>query len=82
MPYQKPHPTAFETALRALGVEVPDTAVFVGDRLWDDVFGAQRAGLRAVLRRNPHVSAYDVEPDAVIDALPELVDVVDGWRRR
>jgi putative hydrolase of the HAD superfamily len=79
MPFQKPHPSAFEAALVALGVQQPDRAVFVGDRPWDDVVGAQRTGLRAVLRRNPHVPAYDVEPDAVIDELHELVDLIDGW---
>ena len=81
MPYQKPHPSAFEAALRALDVERPDAAVFVGDRPWDDVVGAQRTGLRAVLRRNPHVPAYTVEPDAVIDELGELIEVVDAWIR-
>ena len=43
--------------------------------------GAARAGMHTVLRRNPGVPAYDVEPDAVIDELPELIAVVDGWGR-
>jgi putative hydrolase of the HAD superfamily len=81
MPFQKPHPSAFEAALRALDVDHPGAAVFVGDRPWDDVVGAQRTGLRAVLRRNPHVPAYEVEPDAVIDQLGELLAVVDAWIR-
>lgn len=81
MPFQKPHPSAFEAALRALDVGHPGAAVFVGDRPWDDVVGAQRTGLRAVLRRNPHVPAYEVRPDAVIDELGELVAVVDAWIR-
>jgi putative hydrolase of the HAD superfamily len=79
MPFQKPHPSAFEAALRALDVEQPEGAVFVGDRPWDDVVGARRTGLHTVLRRNRHVPAFDVEPDAVIDELPELIAVVDGW---
>ena len=79
MPFQKPHPSAFEAALRALDVEAPGAAVFVGDRPWDDVVGAQRTGLRTVLRRNPHVPPYAVEPDAVIDNLSELIEVVDAW---
>jgi len=81
MPFQKPHTSAFEAALRALDVERPGRAVFVGDRPWDDVVGAGRAGMRTVLRRNPGVPAYDVEPDAVIDELLELIAVVDGWGR-
>ena len=79
MPFQKPHTSAFESALRALAVEQPDRAVFVGDRPWDDVVGARRAGMRTVLRPNDRVPAYDVEPDAVIAELPELIAVVDGW---
>jgi len=43
------------------------------------VYGAQQAGLRGVLRRNRFMPAYDVEPDAVIDTLPELLGLVDGW---
>ncbi len=80
MPHQKPHSSAFAAALEALDVDDPTTAVFVGDRPWDDVVGAKRAGLRTVLRPNPLVETYDVEPDAVIERLPDLVPIVDGWR--
>jgi putative hydrolase of the HAD superfamily len=80
MPYQKPHADAFATALKALDVDRPSHAVFVGDRPWDDVYGAKGAGLRAVLRPNPFVEPHDVEPDAVIERLPQLVEVVDAWR--
>jgi putative hydrolase of the HAD superfamily len=70
---------AFEAALDALGVDDAANAVFVGDRPWDDIVGARQAGMRAVLRRNPHVPDYDVEPDAVINALPELLELVERW---
>ena len=73
------HDPAAAPTLRALDVEQPGGAVFVGDRLWDDVFGARQTGMHTVLRRNRHVPVYDVEPDAVIDELPELIAVVDGW---
>jgi len=53
--------------------------VFVGDRPHDDIFGAQQLGMRAVLRPNSLVPDYDVKPDAIIDALPELVDVIKAW---
>ena len=75
--YTKPHPEAFGTVLDALGVSDARRAVFVGDRPYDDVFGAQSMGMRAVLRPNPLVPAYDVEPDAVIDRLADLVPVVE-----
>ena len=77
MEFMKPHPSAFRAALDALDVSEPSRAVFVGDRPFDDIFGASAAGLRTVLRPNEHVPAHDVEPDAVISALPALLDLVD-----
>jgi putative hydrolase of the HAD superfamily len=79
MPFQKPHPSAFRAALDAVEVEDPSRAVFVGDRPFDDISGARAAGLRPVLRRNGLVPDYDVEPDAVIQRLPEVVDLVTRW---
>ena len=65
--------------MKALDVR-PARAVFVGDRRYDDVFGAQSAGMRAVLvRPGPENDDYDVSPDAEVIALSELVGVVDGW---
>lgn len=80
MTYTKPHPDAYLTVLARLGIGDPATAVMVGDRLYDDVAGAQKAGLKGVWRRSPHTPPHDVEPDAVIDALPELIPLVDRWR--
>ena len=80
MPYMKPHPEAFRRALDALGVRDPARAVFVGDRPFDDIFGAQRAGMRAVLVPNALVPAYDVQPDATIERLLHLPSVIDRWQ--
>jgi putative hydrolase of the HAD superfamily len=77
--HMKPHPSVFAAALDAVGVDDPATAVYVGDRLHDDVFGAQQAGLRGVWRRSSSVPGWDVVPDAVVDSLTELVDVLDAW---
>src|SRR4051812_18862319 len=74
----KPHPEAFGALLSAVGV-APGRAVFVGDRLWDDVAGAKAAGMRTVWMRNDAVPRHDVEPDATIEELSELPDVVDAW---
>ncbi len=41
---RKPHPAIFERALDALGVE-PERALFVGDRLYEDVRGAAEVGM-------------------------------------
>jgi putative hydrolase of the HAD superfamily len=76
--HTKPHPEAFAAVLDALDVQ-PNAAVFVGDRPYDDVAGAKAMGMRAVLRHNPRVPPYDVEPDAVIDRLSELPPIVEAW---
>lgn len=76
MEYMKPHPSTFAAALDALSVRDPSRAVFVGDRPFDDIHGARNAGLRTVLRPNAHVPSHDVEPDAQIDSLPQLLDVI------
>ena len=77
MEFQKPHPSAFRTALDALGVDDPSRAVFVGDRPYDDIHGAKGAGLLAVLRPNESVPPYDVEPDAVLERLPDLPGILE-----
>ena len=81
MPFQKPHASAFLAAAEALGVQ-PEHAVFVGDRPWDDISGAQSAGMRTVLRPNPVAPDIDgIEPDARIAGLPELIGLVKAWRQ-
>jgi putative hydrolase of the HAD superfamily len=75
----KPHRSVFVAAMDAVGVSDPSQAVFVGDRPYDDVWGAQQVGMRGVLRNNDIMPAYDVEPDGIIDSLPELLALVDGW---
>ncbi len=77
--HMKPHPEAFGALLSAVGV-APGEAVFVGDRPRDDVWGAQRAGMRAVLLTGRPVAAYDVVPDAVLPDLSGLLELVDRWR--
>jgi len=85
--WTKPHPEAFRAALAAVGQDDPASAVFVGDRLYDDVHGAKAIGMRAVLI--PHSDIPDNqrgpvegEPDAVIQRLGDLLAVIDAWRER
>jgi putative hydrolase of the HAD superfamily len=85
IPWTKPHPKAFEAALSAVGVTDPATAVFVGDRPFDDIHGAKAVGMRAVLLPHsdiPEIQKGPVEgaADAVIQDLAELIAVVDAWR--
>jgi putative hydrolase of the HAD superfamily len=76
--HMKPHPSAFEALLGAVGTTA-ERAVFVGDRRYDDIGGAQALGMRTVWIRNDAVPGHDVQPDATIEELPELLDVVDRW---
>jgi len=84
IPYTKPHPEAFLAAMRSVGVSDPPRCLFVGDRLFDDVWGAQNVGMLAA--HVPH-SAIPVEqightegtPDATIHRLSELPALIDGW---
>ena len=78
--WTKPHPEAFRAAMNAVGVSDPERCVFVGDRPYDDVHGAQGAGMRAVLIPNSDVPAYAAaEPDAVISGLAELRPLLESW---
>jgi putative hydrolase of the HAD superfamily len=78
--WTKPHPEAFRAAMAAVGARDPAACVFVGDRPYDDVYGAKQAGLRAVLVANSDVPAFAAaEPDAVIRRLADLWPLVETW---
>ena len=80
IPWTKPHPEAFRAAMRAVGMTDPAECVFVGDRPYDDVHGAKKAGMRAVLVPNSDVPAFaGTQPDAVIPRLADLLGHVDRW---
>jgi putative hydrolase of the HAD superfamily len=78
--WTKPHPEAFRAAMAAIGVTDPARCVFVGDRPWDDVYGAQSLGMRTVLVPNSDVPTFaDATPDAVISTLRDLLPLIDSW---
>ncbi|WP_296604130.1 HAD family hydrolase [Nocardioides sp.] len=82
--WTKPSPLAFRAAMDAIGVEDPARCVYVGDRLFDDVWGAHNAGLRAIhipLSAIPpeQVGHTEGEPDAVAHRLAEIGDLVAAW---
>ncbi len=80
IPWVKPHPSAFLAAMGAIGVTDPAACVFVGDRPYDDVYGAKGVGMRAVLVPNSDVPGFDgAAPDAVITRLAELIRHLDRW---
>jgi putative hydrolase of the HAD superfamily len=78
--WTKPHPEAFRAAMAAVRVSDPGRCVFVGDRPYDDVHGAQALGMRAVLIPHSDVPSYpDAVPDAVIGRLGELRPLIESW---
>jgi putative hydrolase of the HAD superfamily len=78
--WTKPHPEAFAAAMAAVGVTDPASCVFVGDRPYDDVHGAQSAGMRAVLIPNSDVPSFHTAvPDAVIGSVAELRPLIETW---
>ena len=83
-PVGKPHADAFHAALAAVGVTDPARAVFVGDRPWDDIHGAQAVGMRAILVPHSEIPEHqqvpvEVTPDAVVARLGDVLHVVRGW---
>jgi putative hydrolase of the HAD superfamily len=78
--WTKPHPEAFAAAMAAVGVSDPGSCVFVGDRPYDDVHGAQSIGMRAVLIPNSDVPPFETAvPDAIIRGLAELRPLIESW---
>jgi putative hydrolase of the HAD superfamily len=58
----------------------PTRCVFVGDRPYDDVYGAKNAGLQAVLIQGSDVPPYSAaKPDAIIGRLADLRPVLESW---
>jgi putative hydrolase of the HAD superfamily len=73
---RKPRPQIFEHVLDAVDTK-PVDAVFVGDRLVDDVAGAQAVGMRAILTRQYRREEPDgITPEAVIEHITELPDTI------
>jgi putative hydrolase of the HAD superfamily len=85
IPWTKPAPQAFLAAMEAVGVDDPARCVFVGDRLFDDIWGAGNAGMRTVHVPHSDIPSAQVghsegEPDAVVQRLADVYDVVTRWR--
>ena len=83
IPWTKPSPEAFRAAMEAVGATDPGRCVYVGDRLYDDIWGAHNAGLRAI--HIPHstipveqVGHSEGEPDAVAHELADIPGLLDG----
>jgi putative hydrolase of the HAD superfamily len=84
IPWTKPAPEAFRAAMEKVGATEPARCVYVGDRLFDDVWGAQNAGMRAI--HIPHstipsgqVGHTEGTPDAVAEELADVGEIVAAW---
>lgn len=76
----KPHPHMFEAALALLGT-TPAQTLMIGDRLNTDITGAVNLGLRTAMvltgiSTAAEVRESDIQPDAVYDDLPSLVEAL------
>jgi putative hydrolase of the HAD superfamily len=83
--WTKPAPEAFRAAMEAVGVHDPAACVFVGDRLFDDIWGAGNVGMRTILVPHSDIPVAQVghsegRPDAVVERLAHVYDVVAAWR--
>jgi putative hydrolase of the HAD superfamily len=84
MDVAKPHREAFMLIAAQLEVD-PEQCVFVGDRIWDDVYGAQQVGMRAIWIPHSkvpseHIPDGDAVPDAIANGLIEVLAIVRQWR--
>lgn len=84
IPWTKPHPDAFRAALAAVNCTDPAAAVYVGDRLYDDIHGAGAIGMRTI--HVPHSNIPEVQrgtvdgtPDATIERLRDVDTVIRRW---
>lgn len=76
---RKPHPAIYRDALKKVGVE-PASALFVGDRVREDIEGPKQLGMRAVLTREWRQEDDPRVADFVITRLGELLPIVRQLR--
>jgi putative hydrolase of the HAD superfamily len=69
--YMKPHPSIFEKALNLLRVK-PREAVMVGDSIRQDIDGARRIGMRAVLVKRSNDTTPSGQNPLEIDGVPVI----------
>lgn len=73
----KPSPSFYAAALQSLEVEPAGSVAMVGDDLWSDVEGAQRAGLQGWLvrtgkYRETALRESRILPDRILESVAEL----------
>jgi putative hydrolase of the HAD superfamily len=76
--YRKPDPRLFQKALDALRVR-PEQALFFGNDLFHDIFGAQQVGMKAIFvsYNQGNTSPQTITPDYTICRFAELPQAID-----
>jgi putative hydrolase of the HAD superfamily len=76
--YRKPDARLFQHALDALEIR-PEQALFLGNDLYHDIFGAQQVGMKAILAsyNQDNTSSRFISPDYTIYSFAELLQAVN-----
>ena len=76
--YRKPDPRLFQMALDALQVQ-PEQALFFGNDVYHDIFGAQQVGMKAILvsSNQGNTSSQTILPDYTICRFAEVLQAVN-----
>jgi putative hydrolase of the HAD superfamily len=82
--WTKPHPEAFLAVMHAVGAQNPTRCVFVGDRLFDDIWGAGQVSMRTIWIPHSDIPVdqhghSEGRPDATVQGLADVRDVVSQW---
>jgi 2-haloalkanoic acid dehalogenase type II len=73
----KPHPWAYQRILDEMDLQ-PSQAWYVGDHLWDDVYGSGKIGMTSVWINRDHAEFDGLRrPDIEIHDLRELAPLLD-----
>ncbi|MBI4318781.1 MAG: HAD family hydrolase [Chloroflexi bacterium] len=75
---RKPHPRIYYACLDALGVEARK-AVFIGDRVREDVLGPQSLGMQALLTHQYRQEEPDgiARPARIVNRLADMIEFVE-----
>jgi len=86
---RKPHPKIYLKVTRELGVG-PEDCVFVSDEVDEDLVGAKELGMKTIhVRQTERAwSVFDVDPDemvitpdASLDKVADVYNIIEGWLR-
>ena len=70
--YKKPHPQIFLCCLESLKIE-PQEALFIGDKLIEDIGGAKNIGMTGILKyKEGRNYTASIVPDGIVKNLSEL----------